>query len=1411
MSEPLDIRELVEACRAAAERAHVDMDATAKALDAINACPSDSPFDLWAAIDLQIGKAETAGLRRQLLELRGRFIDSLTAGEMARIEKAFNQSPETGWRVWLTTLAEAITRFRHGFAMRLCEHPFPFQELQGEALGSLQKGVRCMYQGRWPEAYDQFDYLARQEFISMAIRARLLVTLGQIQLLHFRKSAPAKELFDAAKKLSPDDALILSALGDYWAREKNIETARSYYERAIEIEPRMSNAYVGMGERFENEGRPEAAEECYKKAIEVASGDYLGYGKLFKLYGRPENFQKREEDLRPILDRAIAVSPEDEYQFYLDYAYIYEQNRQFDRAYEWFQKAIALDETRPFGHVEFGKCYEKQGRDNDAEAAYKKAIEAAPECCDGYLALTEFYESKKRWQDALEWYERAPRKIKEWTEIIEALSAQLHWKLGNLADAEEIMLRELRADPHNHTAKYTLQAFADDYSEKHRDREAAMRLYSEILKIVGDSYQPYYHNRLGNLSYFYEEYEQAAGEYRNAVAAKSDVPIFYRNLALAYRQLGRYTQAVDELKKAFHLDQDEKTFNLEMSLLANAEGNAYFAKSDYRQAVERYEKAIEFDPNNAVIHSNLADAWERLKDGGARQESLDNAIKALKRAIAINANENYERGVKRLELKKEFARRYGAKAPDWLHVVTPIVVEVAADLIPYTEGATEGSLSDEISKSLRNMRDRIENEFGVKIPGVRLRGNETDLPDGMYIIMINEIPLASGSIATDRRFFSGPAADLAALGVEGEVTSNPLTGGAGFRVKQGDWEKVETAGIEMWDVIEYLIRHLEAILHRNLIEFLGHQEVAAILEIESPAALEELRASPSKFTALTTVCKGLAVERAPIKPFSEIYEVFNHLYSESVNLQDIVESIRILPGFRSRLPGNDRHYEVLPAGSGFEAGIRNAIHQTGSHAVLAMEPEACQKAMSAVRIRITGDHNTAIVVTDAALRPFVRELIEIEFPTVPVLSRRELRTDVEFETIASIELEEETVSENPDFRSRVQQDLLQDPGKEWTVDFPEFGEVEIVVFVNEALITERTNADEQPIEEMFSMMQDGLFYELGIVLPEARLRIDNTLNTNEFRFKLNGREYGPVVGLELDEFLVNDSADRLRLLNIEGRPATNPANGNECTIVRERTDGRALSGANSMSELCRMAGLTTWGPAGFLVLALSAEIRKTATTFQTRSATQLILNSLQTAFPDLIDTALKRFSVEQLCLVLRELLDEGISIRDLRSILESMLSINGTTDVDFSRFIVFAPRTQNLCPAGFNRGLDDLGPADYSDFVRTALKRYVSHKFTRGNATLIVYLIDPEIERRIGNIGAQPLTDDEKTRLMAAISEEVGGLPPTAQTPVLLTSMDIRRTLRKLIETSFPNLAVLSFQELSPDLNIQPIARISWN
>jgi type III secretion protein V len=469
-----------------------------------------------------------------------------------------------------------------------------------------------------------------------------------------------------------------------------------------------------------------------------------------------------------------------------------------------------------------------------------------------------------------------------------------------------------------------------------------------------------------------------------------------------------------------------------------------------------------------------------------------------------------------------------------------------------------------------------------------------------------------------------------------------------------------------------------------------------------------------------------------------------------------------------------------------------------------MEPQECQSALNALRNGMR-DHHTVVVVEDAKLRPFVRQLIDLEFPSIPVLSHRELRTDLKFEALEAIEPEDGASAAELEFRKPAGTVAADGPRDGREKDVAECPEVGITVFINEAAAKQRHNADNEPIENLFSLMREGLFYELGIILPEVNLDFtDKALPSSAFRFSLNGRQSRVFEGLVADEFLVNDTPDRLRLLDINGSPALNPANGNQCAIIKE--------GAAEGLELkkCKAAGLSTWGQAGFLVLTLAAEIRRIAASFQTISATAYMIDSLEASFPDLVRATLKRFSAEQLCLVLKDLLDEEISIRNMRSILEGLLSINGTTDVNISRYVVLTAPTDNLCPVSGSRTLADLTTGDYSDFIRSWLKRYISNKYTRGSNTLVVYLLDPVIERRIGAAGAV-LTVEEKTNLKAAVEREVGSLPPTSQYPVLLTSADVRRALRKLIEPDFPNLAVLSYQELSPDLSIQPIGRITWD
>ena len=338
------------------------------------------------------------------------------------------------------------------------------------------------------------------------------------------------------------------------------------------------------------------------------------------------------------------------------------------------------------------------------------------------------------------------------------------------------------------------------------------------------------------------------------------------------------------------------------------------------------------------------------------------------------------------------------------------------------------------------------------------------------------------------------------------------------------------------------------------------------------------------------------------------------------------------------------------------------------------------------------------------------------------------------------------------------------------------------------------------IDEILRMAGNGLFYDLGIIYRLDHVEADDSLDGMAVRLKVNDLRTPELPGLEANEFLVNDSVDRLTLLNIKGSEAINPANGSEASIVND------TAGAQ---DICEQASLTTWDAHGCMILMASHIIRRFAGALLSTDIVDFMLQRLATTFPDLVARTEQVYSHRQLAQVLRNLLDEEISVRDLRSILESLLAYRGAIDIDLHRYIVFHASPGTVAPSLNTFSGETLQSQQLTECVRIELKRVISHKYTRGGNTLVVYLLDPQIETRLAE--SRMLELEKHKNLIAAIETELGGLPVTAQSPVILTTADIRARLRYEVEKEFPNLAVLSYQELNPDMNIQPVARIEWD
>jgi type III secretory pathway component EscV len=373
---------------------------------------------------------------------------------------------------------------------------------------------------------------------------------------------------------------------------------------------------------------------------------------------------------------------------------------------------------------------------------------------------------------------------------------------------------------------------------------------------------------------------------------------------------------------------------------------------------------------------------------------------------------------------------------------------------------------------------------------------------------------------------------------------------------------------------------------------------------------------------------------------------------------------------------------VLGTGVHLHAAISKSVYDNHSRPVLAMEPEQSQNALTAVHEAVRTRRNPALIVEDPVLRPFMRSLIEIEFPNIPVFARAELPSYVAASLAGEVEMENEDVNANQNFGLRAESACLSattanEASRLEDNSIPRADSPSVTLFVSGRFYSERARTSsvaaalaQAELTLKFFTMREDLFYELGLVVPEVHLERDSSLAENKFRCRLNETLLPEFGGLKSDEFLVNDTVNRLKLLSIEAREAVNPTNESAAAIVQGKTT----------SDACQRAGLTTWDAFGYLVLNLSAELRKHAAMFQTISVAQFIVDGVQPTFPRLVDALFSRFSMEQVNGIVQELLDEEISIRDLRGIFESLLSVNGTLDADLSRFIVFSPRVDNLCP-----------------------------------------------------------------------------------------------------------------------------------
>jgi len=342
----------------------------------------------------------------------------------------------------------------------------------------------------------------------------------------------------------------------------------------------------------------------------------------------------------------------------------------------------------------------------------------------------------------------------------------------------------------------------------------------------------------------------------------------------------------------------------------------------------------------------------------------------------------------------------------------------------------------------------------------------------------------------------------------------------------------------------------------------------------------------------------------------------------------------------------------------------------------------------------------------------------------------------------------------------------EDSSTEFSITVPIMLEVDAAV--QEHVTAERLNSE-------LVQVRKALYLDLGVPFPGIYLRFNQNLHSGKYQILL--QEVPMSDGVIRPGFLyVRETEENLSLFGIPADPVEKPPDRRAAFWVPLEFQAKLVE-----------AGIAFMEPPKLLSFHISLVLRRYASDFMGLQETKGLLTRMEGEFGELVREVQRVIPPQRIAEVLQRLVQEDISVRNLRLI--------------FQALIEWAPKEK-----------DTLILAEY---VRIALRRYISYKFSGGQNILVVYLLEPQTEETIRKAirqtsGGSFLALDPATskKLVEEIKAKAGGSVQRERTPVLLTSMDIRRFLRKLVELELPDLPVLSHQELTEEINIQPLGRI---
>ncbi len=306
------------------------------------------------------------------------------------------------------------------------------------------------------------------------------------------------------------------------------------------------------------------------------------------------------------------------------------------------------------------------------------------------------------------------------------------------------------------------------------------------------------------------------------------------------------------------------------------------------------------------------------------------------------------------------------------------------------------------------------------------------------------------------------------------------------------------------------------------------------------------------------------------------------------------------------------------------------------------------------------------------------------------------------------------------------------------------------------------------------MIRRQLALELGVIVPIIRLRDNIQLSPNQYVIKIKGVEVASGE-LMLDHFMAMNPGTVDEEIN--GVPTVEPAFGLPALWISE-----------SVRDQAEMMGYTVVDPPSIVATHMTEVVRRHIHELLSRQDVQTLIDNVKTSYPAVVEELIpKLLTLGEIQKVLGNLLREGVSIRDMVTILETLAD--------------YAPITRD--------------PDMLTEYVRQALGRAISKSYLNsGNAEVVT--LDPKLEKLIldsvqkTEAGSYMTMDPGiSSRIVSNTAGLTEKLVQRGRQPIVLASPVVRLYFRRLTENAIPGLVVLSYNELDPSLEVNAIGMVS--